>query len=135
MAIWQAPFAIIPTGAFPADYQSQLDQLLSRYVSWSSNIEAWGEEDGNRVEIYVEDGRPVEGSIRVDCRHNSESFVIGVITMIRDWGFMLESEQGLGIEPEIDTFARALEGSRAFRFIRDPEAYLRRLQIAGLEDT
>ncbi len=134
MATWQAGFAIIPTGRFPAEYRDRLDAIAPRYTSWSSDILAWGVEDGDRVEIYHENGQPVDGSIRIDLREPDARFIRAILEFVRSAGFGLEDELGRWIEPVEGEFMLALRGSRAYRFVENPELFFRRLELGGLDD-
>jgi hypothetical protein len=134
MATWQAHFEIIADGEIPPSLISEYDALLPRYPSWSEDILAWGSDDGNRIHLLVEGGRPVESSFRVDCRTSDESFVLSLLALLRQHGMRVQTEQGDIIEPELNLFANVLEGSRAFRFAVNPHLYLRRLRIGGLDD-
>ena len=134
MAAWQAAFDIIPSGPFPADYRERLDAVASRFVSWNSNILAWGAQDSNCVEIYHESGQPTDGLLRIDLRDPDSVFIEVILRFLQASGFGLEDEQGRRVEPVPSEFALALGGSRAFRFVEDPELYLRRLQLGGLKD-
>ena len=134
MAAWQATFEFVPTRGFPADYRTQLDRLAPRTPSWTPDLEWWGREDGDRVDIWSERGRPVEGLVRVDLRTPDATFVAGVIAFAAAAGFRLRSLDGVELEPSPGEVALALRGSRAFRFVEDPERYLNRLRAGGLDD-
>lgn len=134
MATWQAGFAIIPTGPFPVEYRERLDAIAPRYASWSPDILAWGAEDGHRLEICHENAQPVDGSIRIDLREPDTRFVRAILEFVRFAGFGLEDELGRWVEPVEGEFMLALRGSRAYRFVENPELFFRRLTLGGLDD-
>ena len=134
MAAWQASFAIIPSRTYPADYQRRLDAVAPRAPSWSNEIQIWGMEDGNRIDLYLENGAPHDGLIRIDLRDPDPAFIRGTLAFLAASGCGLESEDGHWVEPNEGEFLVALRGSRAFRFVEDPARYLSRLRAGGLED-
>ena len=134
MATWQATFQLVPTRGFPADYRDTLDQIAPRLRSWSRDIEWWGSEDGDRIDVLLERGWPIEGLIRIDLRGPSAEFIEAVLRFAADDGFRLLDEYRREIEPVVSEFMLALRGSRAFRFVEDPIRYLNRLRAGGLED-
>lgn len=134
MAAWQATFQFVPTRGFPADYRDSLDQIAPRIRSWSRDVEWWGSEDGDRIDVLLEHGWPREGLIRVDLREPSAEFIVAVLGFVSDTGFRLLDEYGRDVQPTVREFTLALCGSRAFRFVEDPVRYLNRLRAGGLED-
>ena len=134
MAAWQATFEFVPTRGFPADYRTQLARLAPHTASWSADLEWWGTEDGNRVDVWSEGGRPVEGLVRIDLRAPDAAFVAGVVAFAAGAGFRLRTAGGAEFEASPGEVALALRGSQAFRFVEDPERYLNRLRVGGLDD-
>lgn len=134
MAAWQVSFAIIPSRTYVAGYQRRLDAVAPRAPSWSNEIQIWGTEDGNRIDIYLENGAPHDGLLRVDLRDPDPAFIRGTLAFLTASGCALESEDGRSVEPNAGEFLLALRGSRAFRFVEDPGRYLNRLRAGGLED-
>lgn len=134
MAIWEAMFAIIPTGAFPDDYRERLDALGPCFRGWHREMLVWGTDDGSRIELWHEGGTPSSGSLRVDMRDPEPDFVLGALEFLRRAGFGLEDEAGEWVNPEPAEFAGVLRRSRAARFLDDPELYLRRVAVGGWQD-
>jgi hypothetical protein len=134
MAVWQADFHLIPGGPWLADYRARLDALVPRGASWSPEIETWGAEDGNRLDVYLFEGAPSDGLLRLDLRNWDQAFTVGVLALLKQQEFGLEDTSGRWIEPVLGDVALAARGSPAFRFVEDPERFLRRLELGGLED-
>jgi hypothetical protein len=134
VAEWQATFQLVPTRGFPSEYRERLDQIAPRIRSWSRDVEWWGSEDGDRIDVLLERGWPIEGLIRIDLRAPSAEFIDAVLRFAADDGFRLLDEYGRDIEPAVGEFMLALRGSRAFRFVEDPVRYVNRLRAGGLED-
>ena len=78
MAVWQVEFAVVPrrelattssvprqdimdtdwwtTEGLPSGYSQQLAAIAPPGSSWEAELQTWGEEDGNRVDIWFENG-------------------------------------------------------------------------------
>jgi hypothetical protein len=134
MATWQADFYLIPSGPWLSDYQARLDAIAPRGRSWSREIETWGPEDGNRLDVHLRAGTPIDGLLRLDMRTWDPSFTSGVLDLLKEQRFGLEDAAGRWVEPVLGEVALAARGSAAFRFVEDPEGFLRRLELGGLED-
>jgi len=54
MAAWQADFELRSddTPLLP-DYRARLSGLLSAGRPWAPELEMWGEEDGNRIDVWT----------------------------------------------------------------------------------
>jgi hypothetical protein len=137
MAVWQADFELHPEDApLPHNYQALLDALLPRTTSWAPELQMWGEEDGNRIDVWpATQAEPPQLWLRIDMR-----------TFDPDWGSqVLSTMRALGRElfpvwrgdspvRDPDELVLALRGSPAFRFVEDPNAFMRRVGIGGYED-
>ena len=157
MAAWQADFVVVPKralaagpplltadaldatpwwagGGLPADYRERLDATAPRAPSWSPDLEAWGTEDGNRVEVWSEAGRVTSVRARVDVRRPDAKFAAGLLTFVRAADAALVRADGWVTEPTAGGFGLALRGSAAWRFVQDPRAYLDRIRAGGPAD-
>jgi hypothetical protein len=147
MAAWQVDFYLVPraaigaaatiltpseldsadwwaVAAFPSDYHRRLDVVASRGESWTAQIETWGREDGNRIDVALEDGRVQSVIVRVDVRRLDSRFGAALIDFVRKLGALLVRRDGLIVEPTIAAYAGALRSSNAWRFANDPTAFL-----------
>ena len=142
MATWQADFFVVPRRALaagppltagaldatpwwagvalPADYRERLGATAPRAPSRSPELEAWGAEDGNRVEVWSEAGRITSVRARVDVRRPDAKFAAGLLTFVRAADAALVRADGLVTEPTAGGFGQALRGSAAWRFVQDP---------------
>ena len=156
MATWQADFYLVPRRAvaefpaitgdiaretewwlgtdLPADYHERMEALLPPGKSWSPDLKTWGAEDGNRIDVWRDQGRVANVLVRIDARAPDTSFLDGIAGLARDLHCMLVRADGYVTDPTLGALGKALTGSRAFRFVADPAAFLERLRIAGLED-
>lgn len=156
MATWQADFYVAPRRAvaefpmltgdiaretewwfgtdLPPDYRQRIASLLAPAKSWSPDLETWGAEDGNRVDVWHDQGRVSTVLVRVDARARDVRCLRGIAGLTRQLGCVLVRADGYVAEPTPAALGEALAGSRAFRFVADPMAFLDRLRVAGLED-
>lgn len=57
MAVWQATFDFGTTAGFPTDFRARLGRIAPPLTSWSDDLEMWGTEEGDRVDVWTEGGR------------------------------------------------------------------------------
>jgi len=145
VAAWQVEFSIVPrralaaagaaalrpsadtewwaADALPAGYQGKLAAVASPASSPSANVQSWGPEDGNRLDVWSVDGRATKVTARVDVRKLDARFSAMVLQFARTAGAVLVRSDGLVVEPVVGAFAAALRNSAAWRFANDPAAH------------
>jgi len=145
VAAWQVEFSIVPrralaaagaaalrpsadtewwaADALPAGYQGKLAAVASPASSPSANVQSWGPEDGNRLDVWSVDGRATKVTARVDVRKLDARFGAMVLQFARTAGAVLVRSDGLVVEPVVGAFAAALRNSAAWRFANDPAAH------------
>ena len=142
MAAWQADFHLVPKRALaaapspltaavldatawwagaslPADYRERLAAAAPPARSASPDVEAWGAEEGNRVEVRSEGGRVADARAWVDVRRPDAKFAAGLLTFARAADAVLVRADGRVTEPTAGGFGLALRGSAAWRFVED----------------
>jgi len=147
MAIWQVDFHVVPRRAlpitrealtsaltddtdwwadasFPVDYAKRLAALAPLARPWSAQVETWGVEDGNRVDVSSRQGRVYRVAARVDVRRLDSKFGAALIHFVRIAGAVLVRGDGLMVEPTINAYVAALRSSAAWRFASDPMTFL-----------
>ncbi len=134
MATWQADFKLVFPRSLARDHRQQLSAILSPGKSWSPDLETWGVEDGHRIDIWHRNGEPQEGNMRLDLRSPDPALFDRILSWVRGNGVELHDEAGRTVEPNIGELSLALRGSKAFRFVENPDMYLRRLKLGGLDD-
>jgi len=137
MAAWQADFDLRPDNApLPADFRERLDALLPRAKSWSPELEMWGSESGNRIDIWpTRDSSGGEAMLRFDLREYDPRWGAQVLAVVHGIGRALWPVWSDGpVIRDAGELTFALRGSPAFRFVEDPEAFLRRVSLGGRED-
>ena len=71
MAAWQADFELRSDDTrFLPDYRARLSALLSAGRPWAPELEMWGEEDGNRIDVWTAPRTEgAEALLRIDMRN------------------------------------------------------------------
>ena len=104
MAVWQVDFYLVPrravsgpsdltptalddtdwwaAAAFPSDYQRRLADVAAPGRSSSPELETWGREDGNRVDVWSEGGHVRSVMARVDVRRLDSKFGAALLQTI-----------------------------------------------------
>jgi hypothetical protein len=144
MAVWQVEFAIVPRRALatkprvalseimntdwwgaerlPAGYSQQLAALAPLAASPGTELQAWGERDGNRVEVRSENGKPTRMTACVDVRRLDARFGAMLLQFARIADAVLVRRDGLVVEPLVGAFGAALRSSDAWKYANDPAA-------------
>ena len=145
MAVWQVEFAIVPrrvlaaqpraslprvmdtewwsSERLPAGYAQHLAAVALPGAPSSAEVQTWGEEDGNRVDVWFESGKPARMSARVDVRRLDARFGAMLLQFARVANAVLVRRDGLVVEPDVGAFGAALRSSEAWRYATDPAAY------------
>ena len=156
MAAWQVEFYIIPrralvshgaldasvldrtpwstTRGLPTDYQKRLGAVASAAPSSSADLQTWGSQDGNRVDVWSEDGRVSAVMARVDVRRLDSRFGAALLHFVRTAQAVLVRSDGLVVEPQIATYTAALRTSDAWKFASNPAASFGRYSDVSDDD-
>lgn len=146
MAVWQVEFAIVPRRGLAATLRAPLSQILdadwwtdqplpvgySQQLaaiapvgpSWTAELQTWGEQDGNRVDVWFENGRAARMIARVDVRRLDARFGAMLLQFARIANAVFVRDDGLVVEPLVGAFGAALRTSSAWQYASDPLAYL-----------
>ena len=144
MAVWQVDFAIVPRRAlvtmprvsslqvvdtnwwsaerFPAGYSQQLAAIAPTGSSGTAEQQTWGPEDGNRVDVWFENGRAVRMTARVDVRRLDARFGAMLLQFARVADAVFIRGDGLVVEPLVGAFGAALRTSAAWQYASGPAA-------------
>jgi len=144
MAVWQVDFAIVPRRALvtmprvsslqvidtnwwsaerlPVGYSQQLAAIASTGSSETAERQTWGPEDGNRVDVWFENGRAVRMTARVDVRRLDAKFGAMLLQFARVADAVFIRGDGLVVEPLVGAFGAALRTSPAWQFAGGPAA-------------
>jgi hypothetical protein len=146
MAVWQVDFAIVPRRALargpqlsirdlldtdwwsaerlPTGYSQQLTATVPGGSSLTPEHQTWGEADGNRVDVWFENGRATRMTARVDVRRLDAKFGAMLIQFARVAEAVFVRADGLVVEPLVGAFGAALRTSSAWQYANDPAAHL-----------
>ena len=147
MTVWQVEFEIVPeavlrapSGALtpdllagrswwegvplPSDYRTTLDGVAPRSGSWTPELETWGVEEGNRIEVRRNGAAVTRIVARVDVRRLDAKFGAALLVLVRYLGATLVRRDGMVLEPTIGAFGAALRGTPAWRHANDPATWL-----------
>jgi hypothetical protein len=92
--------------------------------SWSPEIETWGEEEGNRIDITTSDEGLEEVRVRFDARNIDRGFVSQVVSLAIAADCVVVTEAMDVIPPLVAELEAAIRDSDARRFVRDPKEFL-----------
>jgi len=146
MAVWQVDFAIVPRRAFaksprvavqklldtdwwsaerfPSGFSHQLAAIAPAGSSSTPERQTWGEEDGNRIDVWFENGRATRMNAHVDVRRLDAKFGAMLLQFARVADAVFVRSDGLVVEPRVGAFGAALRSSPAWRYVVDPAEYL-----------
>lgn len=107
----------------PADYENIIASFLPGGKSWSPNLRMWGEEDGNRMDIFNDVGYMDSIFVRVDVRTHNDQFLEGIIKFADYIDAVIVTEEDRVIEPRLNALVIQILESNAYRFVKDPQEF------------
>jgi hypothetical protein len=156
MAVWQCDLDLLPRakvvavcGSVPERLETEVDAAtdwwqgveiapdypqtlgsfmdISQKASWSRDLITWGDEDGDCIDVFTEEGEVVEVAVRVNARRLNRKFLEGVSNFARRYNCVVLTEDMALLEPDVDLLYEAIRRSRAMRFVEDPRGFLEAL--------
>src|SRR4051812_15246586 len=146
MAVWQVEFAIVPRRALaakpgigipqlmvtdwwsaehlPPGYSQQIGAIALPGSSSTTELQTWGDVDGNRVDVWSERGRATKLTAHVDVRRLDARFSAMLLQFARVANAVFVRSDGLVVEPLVGPFGAALRTSEAWRYASDPAAFI-----------
>lgn len=147
MADWQVDFHIVPRSAlaapsqlltasaleetawwshaaFPADYRTRLPTVAPAVRSLSASLESWGDEEGNRIDVWSENGRVSRAMARVDVRRLDSRFGAALLSFVHAANAVLIRTDGVVVARTVASFTGALRSSPAWRHASDPAEFI-----------
>jgi hypothetical protein len=141
MAAWQVEFFVIPKRMLtsvpspipvsllgtlawwadvelPSDYRARLAATATPVQVAGHDVEIWGSQDSNCIEVSKEAGRPIRVRASIDVRQPDAKFAAGLITFARAAGAALVQADGSVMEPTAGGFGLALRESAAWRYVQ-----------------
>lgn len=102
----------------------RLSGCLAERPSWTAEIKTWGSEDGNRVDVVLEQNRIVDIFVRVDVRDVGLDFLHGITTIAKDLGLLVLTPDMRIVEPEVTSVLTLIATSDVAEFVENPEEFL-----------
>jgi hypothetical protein len=107
----------------PSGYSQQLAAIAPASSSSATELQTWGAQDGNRIDVWSEKGKPIRMTARVDVRRLDAKFGAMLLQFARIADAVLIRRDGLVVEPTVGAFGAALRSSQAWQYASDPAAY------------
>src|SRR5688500_14478117 len=150
MAIWQFEFEVVPSERIadrsdidasefdesrwwshrqPAmDFRQRLATLLPPAKSWHDLLLWFGDECGDRLDVWLDDDRVESFSVRLDCRKPNVPLIEGLLKLSQEWSCSFIELRYLKVLPmSLKEFVQALLDSPNHRFMEDPAHWLPKL--------
>ncbi len=109
-----------------------LSETLKTRKTWSADIKGWGEEDGDRVDIYYHSNVPESWSVRFDMRSLDHPFTIKIVDLAADYNAVFVTQERYVISPSYSKLLARMQRSSSFKFVENPEKFFN--QIDKQED-
>ncbi len=112
----------------PEDYAAQLDRVLPETRSWLDELRVWGSEDRDRIDVLLKGDRVIDVFVRIDARAQPSEYAAALANLAAAWSCVIRvAESGKVLPANAHAIQEALALSSAYRFVQDPEAFLRSL--------
>lgn len=110
------------------DYEADISLFLKESQSWSKDIRAWGDEQGDYMSLMFESGHVVEVEARVDVRVLSKVFIENLCRFARTCDCLLLTEDSILLEADVDLLLHEIGQSKAYSFVSDPVRFLEKVR-------
>jgi hypothetical protein len=150
MALWQLKIEVIPRervqgrpqiepAAFddalwwsdrqpPETFRDELAEILPPTKSWHERLLWFGEENGDRIGVWLEQDRVESIEVRIDCRKANSPLIGRLLSLAHRWDCSLVEKRYLKVLPlTAPEFVNAVADSPSCRFMEDPAHWLPKL--------
>ncbi len=108
-----------------------IDAIIQRenWTSSGTNF-AWktsGKDIDHDVWISTEEDKIIEFSFRIDLRDDSFDFLSNMLSLVESNDWMVMDRDGTLADPNFTSVKYLIKESRNFKFMKNPEAFLRNL--------
>ena len=108
--------------------KSRMGSHLPPVVSWHKDLYIWGHDEGDRIDLWLENDVVQSVSCRFDCRVLSREFVGIVCTLAQHLKCRLVSQRYLDVLPtEPDSVLEMIMKSGNRKVLKDPRGILPKL--------
>jgi hypothetical protein len=108
----------------PNGYREILSSFVPVGSSWCEDIELWGDEEGDRIDVSHDEGRIDAVYVRISAISLNKSFVSCVAQFAQTCDCLILTEDDQLIEPSPDLLGKAVLQSNAARFVANPRKFL-----------
>ncbi|MFT9495022.1 hypothetical protein [Anaerosolibacter sp.] len=151
MAIWQFGFSIVPEKALlqknigelynvnPENFDEiiswngyglsepsieKISKTLEQNQSWSDNIKQFGLLEKTCIELFYEENRLMEVSIRLDLRDLTLDVLVAVVDFVKDNNALILTPKGVLLRPTVEDVIEEIKKSNAYSFIKNPYGFI-----------
>jgi hypothetical protein len=105
--------------------KTTFESLLPNYdTPWAKNTQSWGSDEGDRIELRIEDEKIIDVVIRVDLRELNVNFLHSLVKFSEFNDFLFYSfESNKFIEPDSQKLLGEIKKSRKITFLQNPENF------------
>ena len=120
----------------PAELEARLTQVLPRRASWQARHRAWGDEQGDDVQLWTERGRIGAIAVQFDLRSPNMRLVKAVADLAEELGFVVfVPHLRRVIGPGVEALLKVAGESDAAHFALDPGSFLSQLDPVNAKAT
>jgi hypothetical protein len=113
-------------GVAPESFSEEIEAILPPCPSWSADALMYGVEDGHTIKIW----KGEEITFRFDVRTPDVDLLRSIVDFARRHDLLLVPDtKGQPFEPSLEAIIEDLRSSDACGFCKDPESYLRSLEM------
>ena len=107
-----------------AEKLRQLSKVLPPGKSWTEELEVFGDLETTCVSLLRDSNTVVEVNACLDLRTLSAEAGKAVLGFARGLECLLVTDDNLVLKPDSAALAEAIQASSAYRFVKDPRAFL-----------
>ncbi len=150
MALWQLKIEVVPSERVlsrpqieptefdkalwwserqpPETFRNELAELLPPTKSWHERLLWFGEENSDRIDVWLEQDRVQSIEVRVDCRKANPPLIGRLLSLAHRWDCSFVEKRYLKVLPlTVPAFVKAVADSPSCRFMEDPAHWLPKL--------
>ena len=124
----------LATVDIPRESLLELIEGMPDIKSWDKESKIWGDMEGDRVDVLMASDKIKEIFVRIDVRIISLIFLSKIIKIARTNSLVLLTSADQILEPSVKLLMNAIKRSGAFRFVLDPQDFLRKLNQSSSGD-
>jgi hypothetical protein len=116
--------------------EAVLGSALSKGKSWHSDVDVWGTQQTDDIQLWRRKGKVNSIVVRFDLRQPNMTFLQQVIHMARELRLViLVPETSTVVPAEVEALLRAAAESQAAHFVLDPASFLTEMESANKRPT